>query len=215
MPAGTNMYDFNGTAVILSLWSSRSRHSRHVQKFHSNVLIFRSRNSRSFHAHHLLFHGLFTIFHGSSVHCQMQLQHDLHGSNVKSHTLPLISSKFSWEPFKSLSGYASSQVSQKFRPELPGKWVTITQWTIPDLFTTLKLYRSLTHRPRGWKCRHPARYRRANGSFASCEGRQIDGSWVHLHCCSFSHWIDTSKGVKKGDFFAPKNGPKTEKKGAP
>lgn len=102
---------------------------------------------------------------------------DLHGSNVKSHTLPLISSKFSSEPFKGLSGYASSRVSQKFRPELPGKWATITQWTTWYLFTTLKeLYRSLTHRPRGWKCRHPARYRRANGSFASCEGRQIDGS---------------------------------------
>ena len=53
-----------------------SRNSQCVHKCNSNLQIFRSRNSRSFHGHHLLFHGLFTIFHGSSVHCQMQLQQD-------------------------------------------------------------------------------------------------------------------------------------------
>ena len=45
--------------------------------------------------------------------------------------------------------------------------------------------------------------------------RSMVARWVHLHCCSFSHWIDTSKGVKKGDFLRPKMVPKTKKKGAP
>ena len=64
-----------------------------IHKCHSNLEIFRSRNSRSFHAHHLLFHGLFTVFHGSNVHCQMQLHNYLNGSHVKLHILPLISAK--------------------------------------------------------------------------------------------------------------------------